>query len=191
MRAGRVPPPRAGPCYSCAVSPKLLLVAAVLVGALAQGCKRDSVTSSTSSATSASGSTAVTRPDCGHTACGSNFFVDAVAPADCSAGARCTMAVKLVATGEFHINDEYPYKFKADDAPGIEFLGADPAGKNTFSKDAQNWRKSDEKSGVMTLAFRAADKGQKSVGGTFKLSVCSAQNCQLEQERVTAAVAVR
>ena len=45
------------------------------------------------------------------------------------------MAVKLVATGEFHINDEYPYRFKADDASGIEFLGTD-GGKNAFSKAA-------------------------------------------------------
>jgi len=41
------------------------------------------------------------------------------------------------------------------------------------------------------VAFRAADKGAKSVGGTFKLSVCSAQTCQLEQQQVQATVAVR
>jgi hypothetical protein len=129
--------------------------------------------------------------DCGHSACGSNFFLDVSPPTDCVVGATCNVTVKLVATGEFHINDEYPYKFKADDAPGVEFLGADAAGKNVFSKVASDWQKKDEKSGVMKIAFRAADKGQKSVGGTFKLSVCSAQNCQLEQQPVQAAVAVR
>ena len=88
-------------------------------------------------------------------------------------------------------NDEYPYKLKADDAPGVEFLGADSAGKNVFSKAASDWRKRDEKSGQMTLSYRAADKGQKTVGGTFKLSVCSADNCQLEQQHVKATVAVK
>jgi hypothetical protein len=131
------------------------------------------------------------RVDCGHTACGSNFFLDAAPGGECVVGATCTVAVKLVATGEFHINDEYPYKLKADDAPGVEFLGADAAGKNVFTKASNDWQKKDEKSGVMTIAFRASDKGSKVVGGTFKLSVCSAQNCQLEQQHVQAAVAVR
>jgi hypothetical protein len=131
------------------------------------------------------------RGDCGHSACGSNFFLDAAPVGDCVVGATCAVAVKLVATGEFHINDEYPYKIKADDAAGVEYLGSDGAGKNVFSKAASDWQKKDEKSGVMTLAFRASNPGSKTVGGTFKLSVCSAQNCQLEQQHVQARVAVR
>ena len=129
--------------------------------------------------------------DCGHSACGSNFFLDATPPGDCVVGATCSVIVKLVATGEFHINDEYPYKLKADDAPGVEFLGTDVAGKNVFSKVSSDWQKKDEKSGEMKISFRAADKGTKTVGGTFKLSVCSAQTCQLEQQQVHATVAVK
>ncbi|HEY6464315.1 MAG TPA: hypothetical protein VIY73_29305 [Polyangiaceae bacterium] len=163
-----------------------LLVALAALASVA--CNKDGHAASQGTDTAAVPSS---QANCGHTACGSNFFVDAVAPADCVQGAKCTVDVKLVATGQFHINDEYPYKFKADDAPGVEYLGADAAGKNTFSRDAKDWKKTDEKSGVMTLAFRADDKGQKTVGGTFKLSVCSAQNCQLEQQPVKATVAVR
>jgi hypothetical protein len=175
------------------VTPKPILTAAVLVlvGLLAAACNREGRAASQGTDPAAGTGSPAAQPGCGHTACGSNFFVDAVAPADCSSGARCTVDVKLVATGDFHINDEYPYKFKAEDAAGVEFLGADAAGKNTFSKDAKDWKKRDEKSGVMTLAFRSDEKGQKSVGGTFKLSVCSAQNCQLEQQPVRATVAVR
>jgi hypothetical protein len=131
------------------------------------------------------------RADCGHTLCGSNFFVDASPAGDCTAGASCALAIKLVATGDFHINDEYPYKLTADDAPGVEYLGAGAGGRNVFSKASSDWQKRDEKSGVMTLAFRSASRGDKILGGTFKLSVCSAQNCQLEQEHVQATVAVR
>jgi hypothetical protein len=129
--------------------------------------------------------------DCGHTACGSNFFLDATSPADCAVGAKCVLTVKLVATGAYHINEDYPYKFKADDASGVEFLGVDPAGKNVFSKGASDWKKTDEKSGVMSVAFRPADRGNKSIAGTFKLSVCSAQNCQLEQQTLKADVVAR
>lgn len=169
-----------------------LLASPVLLAAptLAVACGKDG-RGSTQVAADDTAAPAGSARDCGHTACGSNFFLDAAPGPDCVVGATCTVAVRLVATGEFHINDDYPYKLKVDDAAGLEFLGADAAGKNVFSKAASDWRKKDEKSGVMTIAFRAADKGSKVVGGTFKLSVCSAQNCQLEQQHVQAAVAVR
>jgi hypothetical protein len=124
---------------------------------------------------------------CSHAVCADNFFIDAV-PAECAAGVACTVALKLVATGAFHINDEYPYRFKADDAAGVEFLGTDTGGKGTFSKGAGDWQKSEEKAGTMTVKYIAADKGAKAVQGTFKLSVCSAQACLLEQRQVTANV---
>jgi hypothetical protein len=125
--------------------------------------------------------------DCGHAICGTNFFID-TAVADCAVRAPCSMTVKLVATGEFHINDEYPYRFKADDASGVEFLGTDPGGKNSFSKAAGDWQKAEEKTGAMTVKFSPAERGTKAIGGTFKLSVCSAQNCLLEQRQLTASV---
>jgi hypothetical protein len=129
--------------------------------------------------------------DCSHTACGSNFFLDAAPVGDCVQGARCEVAVKLVATGDYHINEDYPYKLKVEDVPGVDFLGTDAAGKTTFSKGATDWKRSDEKSGVMTIGFRSVQKGAASVGGTFKLSVCSAANCQLEQQPVKVAVTVK
>jgi hypothetical protein len=129
--------------------------------------------------------------ECGHTACGSNFFVDGAQAGDCPTGANCAVKLTLVATGDFHINDQYPYKFKADDTPGLTFHGTDSGGPNVFSKTADDWHKTGAQSGVMTVAFQAADKGARSVSGTFKLSVCSAQSCQLEQQTVTVPVAVR
>ena len=128
--------------------------------------------------------------ECAHAVCADNFFVDA-APATCSAGAPCAVALKLVATGDFHVNDEYPYRFKADDAPGVDFLGTGEGGKNTFSKATGDWQKSEEKAGVMTVKFVPAERGTRSVGGTFKLSVCSPQACLLEQRQVAATVASR
>jgi hypothetical protein len=125
--------------------------------------------------------------DCGHAVCATNFFIDTVV-ADCAARSPCSMTVKLFATGEFHINDEYPYRFKADDTSGIAFLGTDAGGMNAFSKAAGDWQKSEEKSGAMTVNFSPAERGTKTIGGTFKLSVCSAQSCLLEQRQLTASV---
>jgi hypothetical protein len=167
-----------------------LHAAIAALGLLAAACGKDSRAASQGRDDLAAPS-AAPLADCGHTACGSNFFVDAAPAGDCAAGATCSLTLELVATGAFHINDEYPYKFKAEDGPGLEFLGTDAAGSSVFSKQSSNWAKKDEKSGVMTIAFRAAEKGIKSVSGTFKLSVCSAQTCQLEQQPVRATVAVR
>jgi hypothetical protein len=128
--------------------------------------------------------------DCAHAVCADNFFIDAL-PAACVAGSPCALTLKLVATGDFHINDEYPYRFKADDAPGVDFLGTDASGKSTFSKTAGDWQKSEEKAGAMTVKFAVADRGARTIAGNFKLSVCSAQACLLEQRQVAANVVTK
>jgi hypothetical protein len=143
-----------------------------------------------SQGTSETQALAAPQAGCGHAVCADNFFVDA-APATCTAGAPCSFVLKLVATGAFHVNDEYPYRFKADDAPGVSFQGSDASGKNGFSKPAGDWQKTDEKTGMMTVKFVSTDPGTKTIGGTLKLSVCSAQACLLEQRQVAANVVTR
>ena len=142
-----------------------------------------------SAALGAADTLAVSAPlaDCGHAVCATNFFIDTAA-ADCTARSPCSLTVKLVATGEFHINDEYPYRFRADDVSGVEFLGTDTGGRNSFSKAAGDWQKAEEKSGAMTVKFTPTERGTKTIAGTFKLSVCSVQNCLLEQRQLTASV---
>jgi len=97
--------------------------------------------------------------------------------------------VKLTALGDFHVNDEYPYRFKANDVPGIDYAGTDAMGKGVFSKPAGDWKKADAKSGVMTVKFTPREKGDKTITGTFKMSVCSAANCLLEQRELSTLVA--
>jgi hypothetical protein len=129
--------------------------------------------------------------DCAHAVCADNFFVDIVSPNDCIAGAACRMTLKLVATGDFHINDEYPYRFRADDTQDVTFAGTDGAGRNVFSKAAGNWTKGDAKSGSMAITFLPAGKASLTISGTFKLSGCSKENCLLEQRQVRATVLAR
>lgn len=155
----------------------------MIVGSVACSKAREAVTRGTLETQALSAQPA----DCAHAVCADHFFIDA-APVNCTAGSPCSATLKLVATGDFHVNDEYPYRFKADAAPGISFLGTDENGKNAFSKAAGDWQKSDAKSGAMTVKFVAANPGTKAVGGTLKLSVCSAQACLLEQRQVTADV---
>jgi hypothetical protein len=174
----------------------LLVATAALAGSA--GCSKASRAATSSAAPdemnagqSPSPSQGGAKGDCSHAVCGNDFFIDVASPASCPVGAPCSVTLKLVATGDFHINEDYPYKFRADDAKGVEYLGTDEGGKNVFSKGANDWAKKDEKTGAMDVAFRGNEKGDKPISGTFKLSVCSAQACQLEQQAVSTTVAIR
>ena len=125
-------------------------------------------------------------------ASGNNFVVNA-SVASCSANADCKIDLKLEAKGDFHVNKEYPYKFKASAANGVTYLGKDGAGPETFSKSAGDFTldSSNEKVGTMTVKFKSANRGAVTIAGVFKLSVCSAQNCQLETANVSVPVTVR
>jgi hypothetical protein len=152
------------------------------------GCGKDGKAAMHGADLAASTAAAAAPGTCPHASCGDNFFIDAAPQAPCAADAVCTVTLRLVALGDFHINEEYPYRFHAEDTPGVAFLGSDGSGKNVFSKAAGDWRKVDAKTGAMTITFKAGSKGSKAVAGTLKLSVCSAQNCLLDQRRVSAAV---
>jgi hypothetical protein len=89
------------------------------------------------------------------------------------------------------VNQQYPYKFTASQTAGVTFLGSDPANPNVFTKTAGDFTIGDEKTATMLVKFKAGQKGAVSIGGTFKLSVCSAQNCQLEQQDVMVNVNVK
>jgi hypothetical protein len=124
---------------------------------------------------------------------GKNFTLDAAAAGDCKAGAECHVTITLKAAGDYHINKEYPYKFKAEGS-GVEFLGSDAAGKNTFSKSAGDFvidSGDPAKSATMTVKFKPAAKGTSTIKGTFKMSVCSAQNCQLETQDISVDIPVK
>jgi hypothetical protein len=161
-----------------------------LLGLSAAACSRTS-TASTRRASNEADLPAA-QAGCSHAFCGDHFYVDVDPGPPCEAHATCTARVKLTATGAFHVNDEYPFKFKADDGEaGIEFLGKSSEGKNVFSRQAGDWRKDAEQAGTMSVGWRVVEPGTKKLAGLLKLSVCSAQVCQLDQASVQTTVAAR
>lgn len=118
---------------------------------------------------------------------GKNFTLDVASPG-CRAGEECTMTIKLVASADYHVNKEYPYKFVAAAAPGITFLGKGDA--TTFSKASGDFVEEGEKTATMTVRFKPAAAGEAKVSGTYKMSVCSADQCQIEQQPVSLGVPV-
>ncbi len=127
------------------------------------------------------------RPAQAHVA-GKNFALDLASPG-CRAATPCTMTIRLATGGDYHINKEYPYKFLATPSSNVEFLGSGDA--NTFSRGQGDFKEEGEKAGTLTVRFKPKAPGDANVSGTYKLSVCSAENCQIEQQTVSLAVAVQ
>ncbi len=120
---------------------------------------------------------------------GNNFKLDAHA-ADCKVGAECKVVVKLEATGEFHINKEFPYKFTANEAANVEFLGTGDA-KRVFSKANGDFKEEGEKVATMTLKFKPTKAGNANIAGVYAMSVCSPGKCQLEKTEISVGVPVK
>ncbi|MBX3219478.1 MAG: hypothetical protein KF795_03095 [Labilithrix sp.] len=118
---------------------------------------------------------------------GNNFALDLGSPG-CKAASECVMTIKLVATGDYHVNEEYPYKFVASAAPGVELLGKGDAA--TFSRAAGDFVTEGAKAGTMTVRFKPSAPGSARVAGLYKFSVCSADQCQIEQEKLELTVPV-
>jgi hypothetical protein len=118
---------------------------------------------------------------------GKNFAIDVAAPG-CAVGAECTMTMKLLPAGDFHINKDYPYKFLATPAPSVTFLGKGEA--TTFSKASGDFKEEGEKSATMTVRYKATAAGGAKVSGTYKLSVCNPDQCQIEQQPISLDVPV-
>jgi hypothetical protein len=166
------------------------LPALALLAGLACGCRKDA--RATDAVTKPEPAASVARAGaCGHSFCSDHFFVDVDPGPPCAPGAPCTAKVTLAAVGAFHINDEYPYKFTAREAPGLRALGTDAAGTTVFSKAAGDWRKTEEKVGTMNVKWSSDTAGDKTLAGVLKLSVCSAESCLLDQAPVQATIAVR
>lgn len=97
----------------------------------------------------------------------------------CASGSVCEARLALSALGDYHVNKDYPFKFVGDPAPAIPLDG-----EGAFALD-------DAKNGMMTVTFRPSAPGTVKVAGTFKLSVCSGDRCEIETPQVALDVAVR
>ncbi|HSO36154.1 MAG TPA: hypothetical protein VLT33_26685, partial [Labilithrix sp.] len=123
----------------------------------------------------------------GTTVSGKNFTL-AVASPGCRVDVPCSLTLRLTAGGEFHVNKEYPYKFTASAAPGVAFLGNGDA--NVFSRASGDFREDGEKTATMTVRFKPSAAGEARIAGSYKMSVCSAEQCQIETQAVQLAVPV-
>lgn len=103
-----------------------------------------------------------------------NYIAEIKASGEYKAGAEGVVEVTLTTKGDYHINKQYPYKFKAaDPAPeGVTYP------KPVLTRDSGTF---DEKKGSFKVPFTVAKAGKATIGGTFYLSVCSDANCIMDK----------
>jgi hypothetical protein len=96
--------------------------------------------------------------------------------------AEGVIEVVLETKGEFHTNEQYPYKFTPKEAEGVKFS------KEKFGREDGSFEPS---KAVIKVAFTPSKSGTVSVGGKFALSVCSDKNCLMDKKELALDVTVK
>jgi hypothetical protein len=150
-----------------------------LAFALAAGCSKSEAAPARGSSTSES--TAVTGGPKAET---ENYVAEMKAVGDYKSGAEGTVEITFSTKGDYHINKQYPYKFKASDpAPaGISFP------KPILQRADGSF---EEKKGSFKVPFVVAKSGKATVSGILSLSVCSDANCIMDKVPLELAVDVK
>jgi hypothetical protein len=115
---------------------------------------------------------------------GTNYTIDAALAGECKAGSVCTAPVTIKIAGDCHINDSYKYKLTANAVEGVEFLGKDGNVFSGMGAGGDDFAKTGEKSGVLTLKFKPSKPGAVVVAGKMKLALCSKETCKLDSPDV-------
>lgn len=99
-----------------------------------------------------------------------------------SSGQEGALEIVLNAKPPFHANQQYPYKFKAKEAPGVKF--AQPVlGKDAAKLEAQRV--------TMRVPFTPDGAGKRTVSGQFAFSVCTEETCLMEKRDLSLVVDVK
>lgn len=102
------------------------------------------------------------------------YAVEMKATGPYAAGKEGTLEITIVPKGAYHMNDQYPYKFKlVDPAPeGVTYP------KPLLKREDGAFN---EKKGSFKVPFVASRAGKAKIAGTLSMSVCSAANCVMEK----------
>jgi hypothetical protein len=112
-----------------------------------------------------------------------NYVVEATAGGPYTATREGTFHVQLTAKGAYHLNPQFPIRFKAAEAP--EFI---TYSKPVLTRDDGNFK---ESTGSFDVPFSASKPGGYKVGGTVSVSFCSEKNCVMEKVAIDLDVTVK
>jgi len=112
-----------------------------------------------------------------------DYLVEITAAGPFEVGMEGRAKVTLTTKGAYHINSQYPYRFKAAaPPPGLSYP------KPVLQRADGQF---EEKRAVFNLAFVASQAGKFNVGGTFHMSVCSSGSCLVEKAPLDVTVSVQ
>ena len=96
-------------------------------------------------------------------------------------GTAGAVQIVLDAKEPFKVNQEYPYSFALNEAPGVKFASMKVTG------DAV---KLEKKRATMSVPFTPSEAGARTISGTFKFSVCTDEQCLIKKQELALAVSV-
>jgi hypothetical protein len=108
-------------------------------------------------------------------------FSAKIEAASAKAGEASHAVVTVTPSAGYKINQEYPYKFKADAAASTGV---------TFASEVVTDVERTKERATMKIPFTAAKAGDAKVVGTVALSVCTDENCVIEKVALAAPVKV-
>ena len=91
------------------------------------------------------------------------------------------MQIVLDAKAPFKVNQEYPYSFALNEAPGVKFASM---------KVAEDAVKLEQKRATMSVPFTPSEAGARTISGTFKFSVCTDEQCLIKKQELALSVTV-
>jgi hypothetical protein len=109
-----------------------------------------------------------------------NYTATFVASGPYQQGKESVAEVVVEAKGEYHINDQYPFRFTPKDGDGATFKG--PVGREGGTVEKMKV--------VLKVPFTPTRAGDVKLAGKISLSVCSDKQCLMEKQdlEVTASV---
>lgn len=130
----------------------------------------------TAAATAGATATASAKPDVeGEQRKGPSFTAYLAAKPSYKKGQPATVTAIVNAIGEYHVNQEYPYKFKMGTAPaGVSYPEAIVRAVSRTEKRAS-----------MTIPFTPSAAGTATISGELSLSVCTDSNCVIEKAQLS------
>lgn len=112
-----------------------------------------------------------------------NYVVEAKAAGPYATLREGAFDVEITAKGSYHINPQFPLRFKANEAPdGVSYT------KPVLTREDGTFQ---EKNGKFKVAFSAAKAGKYTLGGVVSLSFCSEKNCVMEKVPLDVDVTVK
>ena len=122
------------------------------------------------------------------------YRVDPGPATPCATGSTCELRLVLTALGDYHVNKDYPFKVVGDPAAAAPEQRSredqDDRGERAALDGDGSFALDGEKRGTMTIKFRPAAAGNAKVVGSFKLSVCTDEACEIESPRLELSVPV-